>query len=126
MQAEGDELMSMFKWGAGFYEVNKDLFEGYKLCSDGTEVIAFQQKYLALHDRSAKDGNDDDDDDPYGDLPGSDSEDEEAKDDEEVSSEGQEDEDEGEEDDDEEDDEEEEEDDETQELAEKTKFFNFD
>ncbi|KNE61701.1 hypothetical protein AMAG_06503 [Allomyces macrogynus ATCC 38327] len=65
----GDELMSKFKWGHAFYELNETLFERYAACKDSAEIVAVQNEYLkelqdherAKHDDAA--GSDDDDHD---------------------------------------------------------------
>eukprot|EP00007_Cunea_sp_BSH-02190019_P007859 CAMPEP_0174243138 /NCGR_PEP_ID=MMETSP0417-20130205/30498_1 /TAXON_ID=242541 /ORGANISM="Mayorella sp, Strain BSH-02190019" /LENGTH=298 /DNA_ID=CAMNT_0015322597 /DNA_START=109 /DNA_END=1005 /DNA_ORIENTATION=- len=43
---EGHLLMSDFKWGPTFYELNKTLFQRYSKCSDGAEVIEVQTQWI--------------------------------------------------------------------------------
>eukprot|EP00004_Rigifila_ramosa_P026009 TRINITY_DN7927_c0_g1_i1.p1 TRINITY_DN7927_c0_g1~~TRINITY_DN7927_c0_g1_i1.p1 ORF type:complete len:254 (-),score=52.60 TRINITY_DN7927_c0_g1_i1:170-931(-) len=57
MKAEADELMDKFKWGAGFYTINRELFERYSKCKTSTEVIAVQTEYLK-HGKDALDDGD--------------------------------------------------------------------
>ncbi len=44
---EADFLLSHFKWGLSFLEVNKELFDGYKNCNKPNELIEFQDKYIS-------------------------------------------------------------------------------
>ena len=44
---ETDFLMSHFKWGSSFLEVNRELFEMYKKCSNGAEMKAIEEKYIS-------------------------------------------------------------------------------
>lgn len=43
---ETEFLLSHFKWGLSFLEVNKELFDGYKKCSKPKELTEFQEKYI--------------------------------------------------------------------------------
>ena len=40
-------LMNCFKWGHAFYSVNDDLLKAYSLCTNSTEVVEVQNKYLS-------------------------------------------------------------------------------
>jgi pre-rRNA-processing protein TSR3 len=44
---EADFLLSHFKWGLSFLEVNKELFDGYKNCNKPNELIEFQDEYIS-------------------------------------------------------------------------------
>lgn len=48
--------MDCFKWGHAFYSVNDELLRKYEKCSNSTEVVAEQNKYLEAMD-SKDDGN---------------------------------------------------------------------
>ena len=39
--------MNCFKWGHAFYSVNDDLLKAYSLCTNSTEVVEVQNKYLS-------------------------------------------------------------------------------
>eukprot|EP01006_Ploeotia_vitrea_P049273 TRINITY_DN67324_c4_g1_i2.p1 TRINITY_DN67324_c4_g1~~TRINITY_DN67324_c4_g1_i2.p1 ORF type:complete len:320 (-),score=66.86 TRINITY_DN67324_c4_g1_i2:65-1024(-) len=41
------DIMSRFKWGHGFLQINSELLEGYSKCADSKAVIAYQEAYLA-------------------------------------------------------------------------------
>ena len=41
-----DALLSSFQWGSSFYEINKELFELYKQCTDPASVLKVQEEYL--------------------------------------------------------------------------------
>ncbi len=43
---ETDFLLSNFKWGKSFIEVNKELFDLYRECKNGVELKAVEQKYV--------------------------------------------------------------------------------
>lgn len=43
---ETDFLLSHFKWGKSFLDVNRELFDGYKNCNNTHELKEFQDKYL--------------------------------------------------------------------------------
>jgi hypothetical protein len=42
----GKELLSKFKWGHSFYEVNESLLDMYAKCKDGAEVVQKQIDFL--------------------------------------------------------------------------------
>ena len=46
LKEHGIKLLSKFKWGHSFYEVNKELLEIYALCKNGAEVVAKQGEFL--------------------------------------------------------------------------------
>ncbi len=39
-------LLGKFRWGHSFFEVNRELLDGYAACHTSTEVVAWQQEYL--------------------------------------------------------------------------------
>ena len=43
---ETDFVLSHFKWGKSFLEVNKELFDNYRDCSNSVELKQFQEKYI--------------------------------------------------------------------------------
>jgi len=43
---ETDFLLSHFKWGKSFLQVNSELFEMYKKCNNGNELKAIEEKYI--------------------------------------------------------------------------------
>ncbi len=43
---ETDFVLSHFKWGKSFLEVNKELFDNYKNCNNSEELKEFQEKYI--------------------------------------------------------------------------------
>lgn len=43
---EAKQLLSKFKWGSGFFDINKELIEAYCGCSTSEELLAAQQEYL--------------------------------------------------------------------------------
>ncbi|KAJ2644106.1 ribosome biogenesis protein tsr3 [Coemansia sp. RSA 1694] len=47
----GDELMSKFKWGHGFKELNAPLLKKYAACESNTEVLEVQNEWMASIDR---------------------------------------------------------------------------
>lgn len=44
--AEARHLLSKFKWGSAFFDINKELIELYNDCKTSEELIATQTKYL--------------------------------------------------------------------------------
>ena len=42
----GEELLSKFRWGHTFLELNAEPLERYAGCEDSTEVVAVQEEYL--------------------------------------------------------------------------------
>lgn len=44
---ETDFLLSHFKWGLSFLDVNRELFDGYKKCQKPKELTEFQEKYIS-------------------------------------------------------------------------------
>ena len=46
LDEQGHCLLESFGWGEAFWNINKELFELYSQCSNGTEVIAAQNQYL--------------------------------------------------------------------------------
>ncbi|KAJ2007857.1 ribosome biogenesis protein tsr3 [Coemansia thaxteri] len=47
----GDELMSKFKWGHGFKEMNAPLLKKYAACETNTQVLEVQNEWMATIDR---------------------------------------------------------------------------
>ncbi len=43
---EANFLMSNFKWGVNFYNVNKEVFELYDKATSSSQITEFQDKYL--------------------------------------------------------------------------------
>ena len=43
---EAKDLMTRFKWGSSFFQLNEYLLEGYSNCEDGSQVVQFQNDYL--------------------------------------------------------------------------------
>jgi len=41
---ETDFILSHFKWGKSFLEVNKELFDNYRNCNNSVELLQFQEK----------------------------------------------------------------------------------
>ena len=48
---EGIYLMSNFKWGVNFYNVNKEVFEIYDKATSANQITEFQNQYLAEETR---------------------------------------------------------------------------
>ena len=46
LKSHGEQLLSKFKWGHSFYEVNQELLDMYAACKDGAEVVAKQIEFL--------------------------------------------------------------------------------
>lgn len=49
-----DHILSFFKWGPGFYKLNRSLLKLYSKCKDSTEVIAVQNKFLEIEKKKAE------------------------------------------------------------------------
>ncbi|KAJ2524513.1 ribosome biogenesis protein tsr3 [Coemansia sp. RSA 2049] len=49
----GDHLMSKFKWGHAFREINAPLLKKYAACEDNAQVIEVQNQWMAMMDREA-------------------------------------------------------------------------
>ncbi|KAJ2557157.1 ribosome biogenesis protein tsr3 [Coemansia sp. RSA 1933] len=47
----GDHLMSKFKWGHAFREINATLLKRYAACEDNAQVIEVQNQWIAMIDR---------------------------------------------------------------------------
>ena len=43
----GLQLLQQFKWGEGFFDLNRDLLEAYSKCKDAADVIRTQEQFLA-------------------------------------------------------------------------------
>jgi pre-rRNA-processing protein TSR3 len=43
---EAAELLSIFKWGHTFFEINHDRLEDYARAKDSTEVVELQKRFL--------------------------------------------------------------------------------
>lgn len=44
---ESEKLLSVFKWGHTFFDLNREMLEGYAKAKDSTEVVEIQQRYIA-------------------------------------------------------------------------------
>jgi pre-rRNA-processing protein TSR3 len=44
-------LLEKFKWGQGFWDLNRELLEKYSKCKDGEEIIKVQTEYMDQLDR---------------------------------------------------------------------------
>ncbi|ORX99044.1 DUF367-domain-containing protein [Basidiobolus meristosporus CBS 931.73] len=60
----GDEIMSKFKWGHGFKEINEEILKKYVACKDSADIVRVQNEWLASieEDHQRKREEDDDDD----------------------------------------------------------------
>ncbi|XP_067935324.1 18S rRNA aminocarboxypropyltransferase-like [Watersipora subatra] len=55
----GEQLMNCFKWGHAFYSVNEELLALYSSCSNSSQVVEAQNKYLAdLDSKAGRDSRD--------------------------------------------------------------------
>lgn len=59
LKSHGEQLLSKFKWGHSFYEVNQELLDMYAACKDGAEVVAKQIEFLKKEkaERASQDDN---------------------------------------------------------------------
>lgn len=51
----GEILLKKFKWGEGFYVLNKELLDRYSSCQTSEEVVAEQQTYLEEAEKKNED-----------------------------------------------------------------------
>ncbi|MEM3402622.1 MAG: DUF367 family protein [Candidatus Hadarchaeales archaeon] len=47
-RAQAKELLSIFKWGEGFFHLNGELLEAYSTASTSSQAVAIQQKFLEM------------------------------------------------------------------------------
>src|SRR3989338_3709149 len=47
----GHELMSKFKWGPAFYNINEELLQAYAACKTSAEVVQVQNDYIEAAER---------------------------------------------------------------------------
>jgi pre-rRNA-processing protein TSR3 len=52
----GEILLSKFKWGQAFYNVNRDLLDQYAACDTANDVSGVEKRYL---DELGKSGDED-------------------------------------------------------------------
>ncbi|KAJ3170790.1 ribosome biogenesis protein tsr3 [Geranomyces variabilis] len=50
LEEYGHILLSKFKWGHAFWDINESLFKRYQRCTSSTEVVAAQNTYIAQID----------------------------------------------------------------------------
>ena len=43
---EAENILNRFKWGQSFFEVNKELFDNYKNCSNSKELKKVEYEYI--------------------------------------------------------------------------------
>lgn len=90
----GHELMSKFKWGPAFYNINEELLQAYAACKTSAEVVQVQNDYIEAAERGRAEkkekdyaefaissSSSDDDEESSDDDDGSDSEQEDSDDD---------------------------------------------
>jgi pre-rRNA-processing protein TSR3 len=46
LMSDAKKLMGRFKWGNSFFEVNKELLEGYATCKNSAEISSFQDEFV--------------------------------------------------------------------------------
>jgi pre-rRNA-processing protein TSR3 len=46
LHSEARSLLSKFKWGSGFFEINKEIIEAYSGCETSEQLISAQRRYL--------------------------------------------------------------------------------
>jgi pre-rRNA-processing protein TSR3 len=51
---EADNILSRFKWGKSFFDVNRELFDNYKHCSNSEELKKFESEYIQAEMESRK------------------------------------------------------------------------
>jgi len=51
MKDLGDEIMSKFKWGAAFYDINRELFQKYAACETSADVVKVQNEWIVMCER---------------------------------------------------------------------------
>ena len=44
---ESEELLSIFKWGHTFFDLNLEMLEGYAKAKDSTEIVEIQKRFIA-------------------------------------------------------------------------------
>jgi len=54
----GELLLTKFKWGKTFFDVNRDILESYAACKTSTDVIAAQQRHLEELEKSHRASHD--------------------------------------------------------------------
>jgi pre-rRNA-processing protein TSR3 len=45
-EKEAGKLLSMFKWGHTFFDLNREMLESYAKAKDSTEIVEIQKKYM--------------------------------------------------------------------------------
>lgn len=68
----GDALLSKFKWGDAFWDLNEELLSLYMKCKSSSEIVEAQNEWLKSIESESRRRLENDD--PYADLPNSDSE----------------------------------------------------
>ena len=63
LNEQGHILLSKFKWGNGFWEMNQVLFELYSSCTDAESVLQAQQEFLRQEEQDALIEKEDSEDD---------------------------------------------------------------
>ena len=48
----GNLLLSKFKWGKTFFDINRDILDLYAACTTSTDVVAAQKRHLEELERS--------------------------------------------------------------------------
>lgn len=56
LEDDARRVMAHFGWGDSFFDVNAELLQGYAACRNSTEVVAFQDAYLAKTEAEAVEG----------------------------------------------------------------------
>jgi len=51
---EAEQVLDHFKWGRSFFEVNKEVLDGYRSCKTADEVMAFQTAFLQRSDQESQ------------------------------------------------------------------------
>lgn len=46
LREQAEKILSIFKWGEAFFEVNEQFFEAYSKCSNSAEIVEAQQSFM--------------------------------------------------------------------------------
>lgn len=54
LREQAEKILSIFKWGEAFLDLNADFFEAYSKCTNSAEIVAAQESFMVKEERDER------------------------------------------------------------------------